>query len=549
MRINSTNQQNGRPKRRPGWGRNSPKIGRKTRQKIEATPFRAPGKSRSYNIDEPLSRSKRLQALRLDSFPLHKSTKTESSTNPATTPEPGNPFGDFDAAMRSFRKPVPARQKPHELETGYLFAQRKRPFGEAAQGPGMAEGRQDEGPAESPEESYGEGFWDSLAYFSLCVWRRLRLDGLLFALQIAVFSLLLQHYLPPLSRYYFGQTTTTLLQEAEDDLDQLLGEDILAEQSSHRAFPGRPNAGLQTGLKQAHAANIGGGQARLSLPQNPEAKQPNTKTSTKTSAKPQNAAKPLAALYPAYETREYTVQSGESISLLAKRFGLNMSSLISVNNIERAKSLRAGQKIRIPNIDGLLYRIQPKDTLISIAKQQQSSIGALIDTNRLESEKLITGQKIFIPGATLSSYELRKVFGSLYIYPYFEFFRNSRKVRLSSRFGYRSNPFRRGYREFHNGLDIPGPYGSPVRASSDGTVATAGQNYIYGKYVILQHAKGIKTLYGHMSKLLVRTGQKVIQGQSIGRIGSTGRSTGPHVHFSLFVGGKAVNPLDYLSTP
>ena len=540
----------------------NPGIGQKIRRKIEITLRQIPPKKRKSRTNSRVQLSSVQHNQRQNFRPLHQDRISAS-------------FNNFDRATHSSRTETYEPQfsagqdikrstdQWPKLRTGFGFVRRiKQPFFRDAQEtagttenyagydrsyreePGLQAYAENYAESEIYSEMYPEGFWDSLADFSLLLWQRLRLDGLLFALQIAIFSLLLQQYLPPLSRYYFSQTATTLLREAEDDLDKLLGEDLLAEQSSRRAFPGNNNAGA---IEQVRIASIGGGQARPSL--NTEATQLENKTSTGAKGRDDPAAKSLAVLYPAYETREYTVQSGESISLLTRRFRLNMSTLISVNGIERAKSLRAGQKIQIPNIDGLLYRIQPKDTLISIAERQQSSIGALIDTNQLESETLIAGEQIFIPGATLSSYELRKVFGNLYIYPYFEFLKKSRKVRLSSRFGYRSNPFRKGYREFHNGIDIPGPYGSPVQASSDGTVATSGQNYIYGKYIILQHKKGIKTLYGHMSRLLVRKGQKVIQGQSIGWIGSSGRSTGPHVHFSIFVGGKAVNPLDYLSTP
>ncbi|WGK68714.1 M23 family metallopeptidase [Candidatus Haliotispira prima] len=382
---------------------------------------------------------------------------------------------------------------------------------------------------ETYNKEMNEGFWEILANFSLWLIHSLRLEGLLFLFQIIVLSLLVQQYIPPLSRYYFDQSANVLLLPSEDTLDQLLNEDILLTNAA-----GSPNNRRR---KQPTNMGVGGGESRRTIAL---ASVPGLTSETIK----QRATKPetiQAILHPSYSSYEYTVQSGESISLLAQRFRLNMSTLINVNHIERAKSLRAGQKIQIPNIDGLFYRVQNKDNLAGISRKYDSSIGALIDTNQLQDEKLIAGSQIFIPGATLSSYELRKVFGNLYIYPY--------AGRLSSRFGYRRDPFRRNRREFHNGLDIVGSQGAPVRASSDGTVASVGYHTIYGNYVILQHAKGIKTLYGHMSKVLVSKHQKVTQGSAIGRIGSSGRSTGAHVHFTIFVAGKAVNPLDYLSEP
>ena len=373
----------------------------------------------------------------------------------------------------------------------------------------------------STKREISEGFWAILADFSLWLLRFLGLDGLLFLLQLVVFSLLLQHYLPPLSRYYFDQSATVLLLPAEDNLDKLLNDDILLTNSIDTDGPD---------LKQG----IGGGEARLA-----------TALASFSGAVPADAMPAPSTqelqriLHPAYRTREYTVQSGESISLLAQRYRLNMSTLISANHIERAKSLQTGQTLLIPNMDGLLYQIRNQDNLAAIAQKYDTSIGALIDANQLESEKLAAGTQLFIPGATLNSYELRKVFGNLFIYPY--------NGRISSPFGYRSDPFRPGRREFHNGIDLVGPRGAKIKASSDAMVVSASYNSLFGNYVILQHSKGIKTLYGHMSKILVHKGQKIMQGQAVGRIGTTGRSTGPHVHFTIFVGGKAVNPLDYLS--
>ncbi|NLF34700.1 MAG: M23 family metallopeptidase, partial [Clostridiales bacterium] len=115
--------------------------------------------------------------------------------------------------------------------------------------------------------------------------------------------------------------------------------------------------------------------------------------------------------------------------------------------------------------------------------------------------------------------------------------------RISSRFGYRSIF---GSYSFHSGLDIATSYGSSIRASDGGTVTFSGWKGSYGKLVIVNHGNGFQTYYGHCSSLLVGVGDKVYQGQTIAKVGSTGRSTGNHCHFEIKVNGTSVNPLSYL---
>jgi murein DD-endopeptidase MepM/ murein hydrolase activator NlpD len=112
---------------------------------------------------------------------------------------------------------------------------------------------------------------------------------------------------------------------------------------------------------------------------------------------------------------------------------------------------------------------------------------------------------------------------------------------ITSSFGMRRHPLL-GYTRMHKGLDIGAPYGAPIYAATDGTVVLAGRNAGYGNFVKIQHAGGFATGYGHMSRILVRNGQHVRRGQQIGAIGSTGLSTGPHLHYELYKNGQAVNP-------
>ncbi len=116
---------------------------------------------------------------------------------------------------------------------------------------------------------------------------------------------------------------------------------------------------------------------------------------------------------------------------------------------------------------------------------------------------------------------------------------------ISSRFGYRVSPFT-GRRELHKGLDIVNRAGTPVVVTADGQVVFTGYKGGYGKMVIVDHGLGKVTKYGHLSKIDVRNGDSVIRGQELGRLGNTGRSTGPHLHYEVVLNGKAVNPVDYL---
>ena len=117
---------------------------------------------------------------------------------------------------------------------------------------------------------------------------------------------------------------------------------------------------------------------------------------------------------------------------------------------------------------------------------------------------------------------------------------------VTSEFGNRRDPFT-GERRGHSGMDLAVPTGTSVRASCGGTVVSAGWMGSYGYCVTLSHPDGRQTRYAHLSKILVSPGQKVDQNQTIARSGSTGRSTGPHVHFEIIIGGQRVNPLQYLN--
>lgn len=121
------------------------------------------------------------------------------------------------------------------------------------------------------------------------------------------------------------------------------------------------------------------------------------------------------------------------------------------------------------------------------------------------------------------------------------------KGRISSNFGHRSNPFTGESIERHKGLDIKGNHGEIVKTTANGKVKFANRKGGYGNVVIVDHGNGFETYYGHLSKISVKQGQKVAAGDIIGKIGSTGRSTGPHLHYEVHRNGKILNPKSYLT--
>lgn len=237
------------------------------------------------------------------------------------------------------------------------------------------------------------------------------------------------------------------------------------------------------------------------------------------------------------ELRSYTVRKNDSLASVAKRFGLAVDTLVSMNGITNARSFKLGTELRIPNMNGLLYKVRPGDSLSSIAKLYKIDGSRIADANDLGSATIKVGQSLFIPGARLPEAALKSILGEKVMWPI--------RGPLSSYFGYRPDPFT-GVRSFHAGIDIAADPGSPVKAAMDGRVADVGYNPTFGNYVILSHANGIQTLYGHLTSYSVRIGQAVSQGSLVGLVGSTGYSTGPHLHFGLYQHGNPVDPLKYL---
>lgn len=235
--------------------------------------------------------------------------------------------------------------------------------------------------------------------------------------------------------------------------------------------------------------------------------------------------------------RDYKIKTGDTISSIAVKFGLtNISTLIAVNNIENVRAIRAGQQIKIPNQDGLNHKVLKGESLNSLSVKYRVSVEEILDANELSGEQLTIGQNLFIPGARLDSSSLKKALGELFSNPI------KAQYRISSHFGKRADPFT-GVSSFHTGVDFACPTGTPIGATMGGKVVYVGWSNIFGNYVIINHGNGYQSLYGHLSKILCRSNQEVSQGTKIGLVGSTGYSTGPHLHFTVYKNGKLVDPM------
>jgi murein DD-endopeptidase MepM/ murein hydrolase activator NlpD len=241
---------------------------------------------------------------------------------------------------------------------------------------------------------------------------------------------------------------------------------------------------------------------------------------------------------PSLKLRPYVVQKGDSLYSISKRYNVSLDSIISVNELDAAYFIQIGKVLLIPNMSGVLYTVQRGDNLSSITANYRVDMNRLVDINDLESSVIYVGQRLFIPGGKLSDWERSKALGTLFIYPV--------RGRLTSRVGFRTDPFTRK-RAYHAGIDVANRIGTPVTAAQAGKVTYVGYKGNYGKTIIIAHQQGYKTLYGHLDKILVKRGQVIRQGERIGTVGNTGRSTGPHLHFEIHHYGKILDPLKILN--
>jgi LysM repeat protein len=233
----------------------------------------------------------------------------------------------------------------------------------------------------------------------------------------------------------------------------------------------------------------------------------------------------------------YKVQARDTLEAIAKRSNLDLDTIISFNGVKDARAVIRGMVLTLPNHRGLRYRVRSGDSLSRLSQRFDVSIDDLLDWNNLSRSVITVGQGLFIPGGRLGKNELSQVMGTFFTWPV--------RGRLTSGFGMRISPIT-GTRMHHNGIDLANNPMTPVHAAASGRVAIVDYNPSYGNFIIIVHGNGFQTLYGHLRAAYVKKGAQVVQGQKIAAMGSTGASTGTHLHFSIFKNGRDVDPLKYL---
>ena len=245
---------------------------------------------------------------------------------------------------------------------------------------------------------------------------------------------------------------------------------------------------------------------------------------------------------------EHIVQEGETLQSIGQKYGISFDSIQFANGLSSSR-VKAGQKLLIPSVEGTLHKVVKGDTVEKLAKRYSVPSQAIVDFNYLDAPYTLTaGTVLTIPNAKkpvagqyysgnakygLSAYGVLPHVGNVehgtgqFAWPF-------------------SGVLTQGYHQYHHAIDIAANTGN-IKAADKGTVIRAGWwEGGYGNAVQIDHGNGYVTTYAHMSVLAVSVGDNVEKGQKIGVVGSTGRSTGPHVHFVIQKDGVAVNPLNYL---
>jgi murein DD-endopeptidase MepM/ murein hydrolase activator NlpD len=241
--------------------------------------------------------------------------------------------------------------------------------------------------------------------------------------------------------------------------------------------------------------------------------------------------------YPSLSYHVYRIKKGDMLGTIAENFGVTEDTLISVNNIKQSRYIQIGQYIKIPSIAGILYTVRKTgETAKSIAEKYEVNDEKVTSVNNLKTNEVLKeGSIVFVPDAFLDWITRQEINGDLFQKPVHCWYY------CSSPYGWRNSPFT-GSRSFHGGVDMACNLGTHIYAALAGTVTTAGWSNVYGNYVIITHHSGYKTLYGHMSKIIATQGQWVSVNTCIGYVGTTGMSTGPHLHFSVYKNGVSINP-------
>lgn len=245
------------------------------------------------------------------------------------------------------------------------------------------------------------------------------------------------------------------------------------------------------------------------------------------------------------EIEEYEVKPGDTLASIAEKFVLTVDTIKWQNNL-KGDSIKPGQKLEILPVTGIAHKVKSGESIYSIAKRYGVDAQNIVNFDFNEFEDIDTfalsvGQTLIVPNGVPPQAPAIARRG-VQMAPVIAGVRGAGQFIWPTTGTITQSPV-----VYHMALDIANRALPPVIASDGGSVVFSGCiGYGYGCHVIIDHGNGFSTLYGHLSRIDVSAGQAVGQGQTLGRLGSTGRSTGPHLHFEIRVGGVPKNPLNYL---
>lgn len=229
----------------------------------------------------------------------------------------------------------------------------------------------------------------------------------------------------------------------------------------------------------------------------------------------------------------YTVRKGDTLTGVAKMFGVTPNTIVWANDLS-TKTLKEGQEITILPVSGVRYTVKKGDTVAGIAKKFKGDAEEISSFNNIDNETLAAGISIIIPDGVIPA-AIKTPASSASRFTY--------APSNETPSGYYIRPLSGGHKtqgiHGYNGVDIGAPIGTPVYAAAGGEVViskySAGNPWFggYGNYIAIKHDNGTQTVYGHLSQVRVSVGERVNQGEVIGAVGNTGRSTGPHLHFEV----------------
>lgn len=244
---------------------------------------------------------------------------------------------------------------------------------------------------------------------------------------------------------------------------------------------------------------------------------------------------------------EYKIQEGDTVSTIAEKFGVSEETVRWQNDLGTKESIKIGETLDILPVTGISHKVQKGDTVYSIAKKYDTSPQSIVDFpyNTFvndETFELAIGQSIVVPEGVKPSAK------STAPKRIERFTPDAGTVVASGSFAWPSNgSISQRFSWYHKAIDIANRAAPNILAADSGTVVVSGWTNIgYGYHVVIDHGNGYRTLYAHMQSLYVSAGQTVSRGAAIGRMGSTGRSTGTHLHFEIIRNGVYLNPLTAL---